>query len=93
MRDDLAYFDEPPRARDIDLPPVLRRAVAKGRKDLLHDDYDTWLRANLPKFAAMAEVLRSEAAKFAQPERPHLRLAAWFDGLSLDPSRQPDWSE
>lgn len=74
-------------------PPTLgsgmRRALIEGKEELLRDESDAWLRANLPKFALMAEQLRNEAKKRCEEERPHLRLAAHFEDLAMDPSRPP----
>jgi len=71
---------------DFDTLSGINLVIAHGREQLLRVDSDDWVRANLPRFAAMAAQLREEAQKKGEDARPHLRLAAWFDGLVEDPS-------
>ena len=63
---------------------AINLVFAHGREELMRADSDDWVRTNLPRFAALAQQLREEACKKVDDGRPHLRLAAWFDGLAAD---------
>jgi hypothetical protein len=65
------------------VPSVMRRAFIHGKESLLRDESETWYRAHLPSFAAIAAQLRREAELRPEDSRPHLELALHFDELAL----------